>query len=156
MNDYLDTSIIVKWFKKGECGSEKALLILDSMAKEKRPFFLHRYGLLELVRTLKRSKFPDSKTRSAAFDISHFYRTGLLISCDDETVYRTATKIQIDLGLHAPDALHISSAINWKCNRILSDDKHFFNDTTKQYLHPLSIEVLTLDDIDLTFGNADR
>ena len=57
MSEYLDTSIVVKWFKEEESNHFEALLLLDRI----KDFVMSEYGLLELVRALSKAKYPVNR-----------------------------------------------------------------------------------------------
>ena len=58
MSEYLDTSIVVKWFKEEESNHFEALLLLDRIKDFETDFVMSEYGLLELVRALSKAKYP--------------------------------------------------------------------------------------------------
>ncbi len=57
MSEYIDASIVVKWFKEEESNYHEAVLLLDRVKELKTDFVMSEYGLLEMVRGLVRSKF---------------------------------------------------------------------------------------------------
>jgi len=58
MTEYIDTSVVVKWFKEGEEYQDEALRLRDRIINFETKFVMIQYGLLELVRALVKAKFP--------------------------------------------------------------------------------------------------
>ncbi|MFO8109098.1 MAG: type II toxin-antitoxin system VapC family toxin [Thermoplasmata archaeon] len=140
MSEYLDASVVVKWFKKEEDFSEEALRIRDRVINFDTEFVMSYYGLLETVRALVKSNFPKDEIEDSFQNLHDFYDIGALKNVNVNDVIFLAKEVEIELNLYAGDALHVASAINHGCDIIWSADDHHLKDKTKDFLKRYNME----------------
>ncbi len=147
MSEYLDTSVIVKWFRREEEYHKESLRILDRVTNFDTRFIMSRYGLLELIRALVKNGFPEKEILEAFQVVKGLYNTGALEDVELENILEYARDIEVKLGLYASDSLHLATALYCRCNTIWSMDKHFFKTETRNYLKRYGIQVKHLSEI---------
>ena len=147
MSEYLDASIVVKWFKQNEPNHKESIQLLDRIKTFEDDFVMSEYGLLELVRGLVKENFPEQTIESAFEMVKDLYETNALLKVPVEDVLYLAKDIEIKLNLYASDALHLASAIQHGCKIFWSEDKHFFKVKVTDYLSKFNMEARTLVNI---------
>ena len=148
MSEYLDTSVIVKWFKKNEEHRKESLKLRKRIINFESEFVISYFGLLELVRALVKNKYPKEQINECFQSMHDLYEINALKSARIEGALFLAKDIEIDLKLYAGDALHLASAINYGCKIFWSEDHHHLKDKTREYMRKYNIEVKSLKDID--------
>ena len=149
MSEYLDASIIVKWFKREEDYSEEALKLRNRVINFDTEFVMSYYGLLETVRALVKSNFPEEEIEDCFQNLHDLYDIGALKNVNVDEVLFLAKDVEIELNLYASDALHVASAINHGCNIIWSVDDHHLKNKTKDFLKKYDVESKHLSEIDI-------
>ena len=140
MIEYIDTSVIVKWFKKDhEENREEALRLRERILNFESEFVMSYFGALELVRTLIKNKFPREDIDLAYHSIADLYSIGALKSAEIDLIANQAKDIEIALNLYAADSLHVATAIFYRCDILWSADKHHLKDKTRSYLRKYGI-----------------
>lgn len=148
MSEYLDTSVMVKWFKEDEEYREQALKLRERVIDLESEFVMCYYGLLELVRALVKADFPRDKIDESFQSINDLYDIGALKSVAIEDVLYQSKEIAIELNLYAGDALHVASAIYRDCDILWSADEHHLKESASRYLKKYGLETKSLKDID--------
>ncbi len=78
MSEYLDTSVIVKWFKEDEEHREESLKLRERVINFDSEFVMSYFGLLELVRALVKNNFPKEKIDKSFQSIHDLYKIDAL------------------------------------------------------------------------------
>lgn len=144
MSEYIDASIIVKWYKKDEAGYEGAKNIKQRIVDFESDFVMSEFGALEVFRALVKNQFPKDTINDAFQSIQDFYDTDALKRVKLEDVIYLAKDLEIDLNLYASDAIHLASAINHKCKIFWTSDHHFSKDKTVDYVKRYDLEIKTI------------
>ncbi len=147
MSEYLDTSVVVKWFKEGEEYREQSLELRDRIINFDCEFAMSFYGIMELVRALVKSKYPRDKIEDSFQSMMDMYKIDALKSVGIEEVLYRAKDIAIELNLYAGDALHLASAIHQGCKIFWSEDKHHLKASTRKFMERYNIEIRSLSQI---------
>ena len=149
MSEYLDTSVVVKWFKEGEAYRDEALVLRDRLVDFDGEFVMSYYGVIELVRALVKTGFSREKIEDAFQSLVDLYEIGALKTVKIEEVLYLVKDIEVELNLYAADALHLASAIHHDCDVLWSVDEHFLKNKTKRFLKTRRVEVKHLSEIKL-------
>lgn len=149
MSEYLDTSCIVKWFKKDEEYHGESLKLRERILNFETEFVMSNYGLLEMIRALVKSKYPKEKIEESFQNMYDLYGIGALKNVRIEEVLYLAKNIEIELNLYASDALHVACAVHRGCRIFWSEDSHHLKEKTKEYMQTHNITVRTLRQIEL-------
>jgi len=148
MVEYLDASIVTKWFKTDEDYRKEALELRRRIINFESEFVMSYYGLLEVVRALKKNNFPKEVIVDSFQSIADLYDIGALKHVEIKEVLYLAQEIEIELSLYASDALHVASAINHDCDILWSVDKHHLKDKTRTFLKKYNLEPKHLSEIE--------
>jgi len=147
MSEYIDASVIVKWFKEGEEFRRESLKLRERVINFDTEFVMSYYGLLEIVRALVKANFPREIIDDTFQSINDLYNVGALKSVSIDEVLYLAKEIEIEVNLYASDALHVASAINHNCDILWSADKHHTKDKTKNFLNKFNIKAKHISDV---------
>ena len=147
MSEYIDTSIIAKWFKKSEEQRAESLKLRQRVIDFDVEFVFSQYGVLELVRALVKDKYPREDIEDSYQSIHDLFEVNALSSVPIESVIPLVKDLEIDLNLYAGDALHLASAIDYACRIFWSADHHHLKEKTRNYMRKYNIEMKSLDDI---------
>ncbi len=112
MSEYVDASVVVKWFHEGEEYREQALDIRNRIIDFDSEFVMSYYGLLEVIRAMVKNGFPKKVIEDSFESLNDLFEIGALKSVDLDEVIFLAKDVEIELNLYASDAVHIASAIN--------------------------------------------
>ncbi|UCE73045.1 MAG: type II toxin-antitoxin system VapC family toxin [Methanomassiliicoccales archaeon] len=147
MSEYLDTSVVVKWFREGEGHREESLKLRERIINFDTEFVMSFYGVMELVRALVKNKYPKDKIEDSFQSMMDLYKIDAIKSVGiEETLYR-AKDIAIEQNLYAGDALHLASAIQYGCKIFWSEDKHHLKASTREFMERYNIEIRSLSQI---------
>jgi len=150
MSEYLDTSIIVKWFREeDEDHRKEALYIRDRIIDFDSEFVMSYYGLFELVRAMVKHNYSKENIEEAFQSMNDLYEIDGLKNVRMEEVLFLVKEIEEELKLYASDALHLASAINHGCKIFWSEDKHHLKNKTKEFMKKFGVEIKSLKDVDL-------
>jgi len=147
MTEYIDASIVVKWFKEGEEYQDEALKLRDRIINFETTFVMSHYGVLELVRALVKVRFPRDTIEDAFQSLNDLYDIGVLKGVRVEEILYLAKDIEIEVNLYVSDAVHLASAIHSDCDILWSVDDHHLKDKTKDFLRKYGIEVKHLSEV---------
>jgi predicted nucleic acid-binding protein len=147
MSEYLDTSVIVKWFREGEEYREQSLELRTRIIDYESESFHSFYGPMELVRALVKNKYPKNKIEDSFQSIMDLYKIDALKGVGIEEVLYRAKDIAIRLNLYAGDALHLASAVHHGCNIFWSEDRHHLKSSTRNYMDRYNIKIKSLSQI---------
>ena len=147
MSEYLDTSIVVKWFKEGEENRDQSLKLRERVMDLESEFVMSYYGVMELVRALVKNRYPRNEIEESFQSVMDLYEIDAIRSAGIEEVLHQTKDIAIELNLYASDALHLASAIHQGCHVFWSEDKHHLKDTTRKFMKHYNIEIKSLSQI---------
>jgi len=147
MSEYIDTSVVVKWFREGEVHRDESLKLRERIINFDTEFIMSFYGVMELVRALVKNKCPKDKIEDSFQSMMDLYKIDALESVGIEEVLYKAKDIAIELNLYAGDALHLASAIQYGCKIFWSEDKHHLKASTIKFMDGYNIEIKSLSQI---------
>lgn len=149
MSEYLDTSVVVKWFREGEEYREHSLKLRSRIINYDCEFVHSFYGPMELVRALVKNKYPKNKIEDSFQSIMDLYKIEALKGVGIEEVLFRAKDIAIKLNLYAGDALHLASAVHHGCKIFWSEDKHHLKTSTRNFMDRYNIKIKPLSQFEL-------
>jgi predicted nucleic acid-binding protein len=147
MSEYIDASVIVKWFKKDELYFYESQVLLQRVISFDTQFIMNSYGILEVVRALVKAKFPREQIHDAFQNLSDLYDIGAIKTVDLDAIIHLAKDVEIDLNLYASDAVHVASSIFQDCSFFWSADNHHTKEKTKEYLKKYDVNVKHISDV---------
>ena len=144
MSEYLDTSVVVKWFREGEDHRDESLELRERIINFDCEFVMSFYGIMELVRALVKNKYQKDIIEDSFQSMMDMYKIDALKSVGIEEVLYRAKDIAIALNLYAGDALHLASAIQYGCKIFWSEDKHHLKVSTREFMKRYNVEIKSL------------
>ena len=78
MTECIDTSIIVKWFHKGEAFDHESHILLEKIIELEHDFVVNELALLEVVRVMVKAGYTKIKVNNAFEDIFEMMNIGAL------------------------------------------------------------------------------
>ncbi len=81
MNEYLDSSVIVKWFREKEQYHKNAEVLLYQMINFESSFISSEYAILEIIRALVKSNYSRKDIESVFYTLKTFDDVGGLKWC---------------------------------------------------------------------------
>ncbi len=146
MSEYLDASIVVKWFKEDELDRINAVSLRERIIENESEFFMSRFGVLEFVRALVKAGFQRKKIDECVDLLDQLYQLEALQEVSLDDVVGLAKEFEIELNLYAGDAIHLASGVKASCEIFWSADKHHLKDKTRRYLSRFGMEIRSLED----------
>lgn len=142
----LDSSVIVKWFKKGEEFEEEALKLRDDVLSGVVSPIISEWVYLEVIRALIKTGFPRVKVNEAYDTLRDMAEFGFIEVISVTSLLDKAKELMIELNLYASDAVNLSSAL-MSSTDILSEDKHLLRRPVRDFMRKAGLKVLRLTDI---------
>ncbi|PKP57294.1 MAG: hypothetical protein CVT89_04735 [Candidatus Altiarchaeales archaeon HGW-Altiarchaeales-2] len=144
---YLDASVVVKWFKKGEEFENESLELYNKIERFEIEACASEWMVLEVVRALvkagasKKKIDDDFQTLTDLFNINAVQRFSVL------PVLSLAKNIEYELNMYVADAVHLATAIISGSSILLSEDEHFYKQNVKDYAKKFGLEIKKLKEI---------
>ncbi|MDP7264776.1 MAG: type II toxin-antitoxin system VapC family toxin [Candidatus Thermoplasmatota archaeon] len=146
MKECLDTSVIVKWFKKNESREEEALAIREKLNTMESEIIINEWVLLELVRALVKSDYSCPKIENAIDYMNGVIDIGAIRTVKVSEVIDLAQKYQIEFSLYAADAVHLATAIHTSSDVFWTEDKHFMKEKIIRMADTFLLKIKQLKD----------
>lgn len=141
----VDSSVIVKWFKKGEKYEQEALKLRDDVLSTAVIPILSEWVYLEVVRGLVKALYPKDKIRQAYDTLKEMAELGFIKVISISNLLEKAKELEIELKLYSSDAISLACAIQNSTN-LLSEDKHLLQKSVKDFTEKLGLKVSQLID----------
>jgi len=145
MIEYIDASVVVKWFKEDEPGKDKARKLYERIVDMDACFITSEWSLLEVTRALCKSGYKMDEIKEANEVLRGFMSSGALKMPPVSPSIGLAQKLEMELGLYASDAVHLATSINTSSSILWSEDQHHHKDKVKKYLKRHQLTVKRLD-----------
>ncbi len=142
----LDSSVIVKWFKKGEEFEREALRLRDEIFKGIIGPIMSEWVFLEVVRALVKVGLQEAKINQAYSALRDMVELGFIKVISISNLLEVAKDLEIGLNLYASDAVNLSPALIGSTN-MLSEDKHLHRKSVRDFLEKAGLKVLRLKDL---------
>jgi predicted nucleic acid-binding protein len=137
----LDSSIVVKWFKIDEKFCKEAYDLYDLAKKKGAPYAANEWVILEVVRGLAKSHVPTENLRETCAILEQMFLSGSINRITVAEVFESAKEVEIDLNLHAADAVHLASAIETNSSVLWTADDHLHRPSVKEYARQRGVEI---------------
>ncbi|MFZ2455568.1 MAG: type II toxin-antitoxin system VapC family toxin [Candidatus Altiarchaeia archaeon] len=142
--DCLDSSVVVKWFKEDEELRPEAIGLLRLALKNTNEYVTSEWLLLEVVRALVKSGTEPGGIHSACSVLNALVRREALTEIPVGSVRELAKELEIELNLHAADAVHLATAIESGCSAFWTEDDHLHKRKVTEYAGGFGLSVKRL------------
>jgi len=141
----VDSSVIVKWFKKGEEFEEEALKFRDDVFSGSINAVISEWVYLEVVRGLVKIGLQENMIDRAYDTLKEAAYLGFIEVIPVSNLLDEAKKLEIRLRLYASDAVNLATALKNSIN-MLSEDRHLHRKSVGDYLVKRGLRVFRLKD----------
>jgi predicted nucleic acid-binding protein len=145
----IDSSVIVKWFKKGEEFEEEALRLRDDVLSTIINLTICELTPLEVCRALIKAGYSPEKVNEAYRILIEMIELGFLKIILIEKIRDLAKDLIIMLNLYVIDALILATAITNSLN-LLTEDTHLLKREVKEFMKKRELKIINLKDF---YGN---
>lgn len=139
----IDSSIIVKWFKKGEEHEREALKLRDETLSSTVNPIICEWAYLEVVRALVKAGYTKAKIIQAYKILKEMAELGFINTVPVHNLLEKAKDLEMELNLYASDAVNLATAVLNKKN-MLTEDKHLLQENVRNYMEKLGLKVTRL------------
>ncbi len=139
----VDSSVLVKWFKKGEEFEREALRLKDDVLAGTVIIVISEWVYLEIVRGLLKANFPKNKIIQAYDLLRDMTKLGFIEAIQISDLLDEAKELEIELNLYASDAVNLAPAIIYSIDMI-TEDKHLLRKSVKEFARKHGVDILTL------------
>ncbi|MBS7638121.1 type II toxin-antitoxin system VapC family toxin [Candidatus Bathyarchaeota archaeon] len=144
----VDSSVVVKWFKKGEEHEGEALRLRDESLSSKTYPIMCEWVYLEVVRALVKAGYPKGKIVEAYKILKEMAELGFIKTVPVQELLEKAKELEIELNLYASDAVNLATAII-NSENMLTEDKHLLQDNVRIYVENLGLKIMSLKNLTL-------
>jgi len=141
----IDSSIIVKWFKKGEEHEKEALKLRDDTLSAIVNPILSEWVYLEVVRALVKAKYPKAKIIQSYDTLKEMAELGFIMVIPVSSLLEKAKDLEIELNLYASDGVNLSAAV-LNSRNMLTEDRHLLQKSVKSFMEKLGLKISRLDE----------
>ncbi|ODS35188.1 MAG: hypothetical protein A7316_10750 [Candidatus Altiarchaeales archaeon WOR_SM1_86-2] len=145
---YLDASVAVKWFKKGEEFENEALVLYKKIRELEINACASEWIILEVIRGLTKSGYSKEKINETYDVIEELFSLGLIKKIYVSPAIALAKNIELELNLYAADSIHLATAIITNSQILFSEDKHLHKKKVKEYAEKFGLEIRGLKEIE--------
>lgn len=139
----LDSSVIVKWFKKGEESEEEAQKLKQGLLSSAFGAFSSELLNLEVCRGLVKARYPTKKVQEAYAILHEMNELGFIESVPTAMLHEVGKELVIELKLYVADAITLAVARS-KSVDLLTEDKHLLKQDAKKMMKGNGLKVITL------------
>ena len=142
----VDSSVIVKWFKKGEEFEKEALRLRDDVLSGTVRLVMSEWVYLEVARGLVKAGFPKDKIIQVYSTLKEMVDLGFIDAVPLSSLLEKAVELEVRLRLYASDAVNLASALISSAS-MLTEDKHLLRKSVKSFVEKLGLKVLRLKEL---------
>jgi len=139
----LDSSVVVKWFKKGEPFEEEALRLRQGVLSSSVSVSASELMPLEVCRALVKVGYPSEKVGEAYAALREMSELGFLRSIPTAASRDKAKDLIVELNLYVADALSLASAVLSSSN-LLTEDRHLLKKEVKRFMEKNGLKTIRL------------
>jgi len=139
-----DSSVLVKWFKKGEEKEELAMRLKDDVLDERIVLLCNEWVQLEIIRALTKANYSRDKINETRRFLEDIGSLGLIKFVRVSEVKELALEMIYSLNLYTADAVILATAIINNVD-LLTEDSHLLKNRIIKYAEKHGVRIFTLD-----------
>jgi len=140
----LDASVVVKWFKANEQYTNEAYALYSRAKKNGSRYVVNEWLILEVVRGLAKTSVPKENLKETYSILKHMYASDIIRLVTVSEVLESAKDLEIELNLHAADAVHLATAIRTGSAILWTEDEHLHKKSVLEYAGKRGVEIRRL------------
>lgn len=148
MTECIDSSIAVKWFKKGEESEKEAQILYQKIADIEINAVANEWILLETIRGLVKVGYSKDRIDNAFDILCELFTIGAIKQIHVSSLISLAKNIEIEYKLYAADAVHLATAITTNSKILWTEDDHLRKESIKEYANGCGVKILGLRELD--------
>jgi len=142
----LDSSVLVKWFKRGEEREAEAIRLRDDVLDQRIRALVPELGPLEVCRGLVKVGLSREKVLRAHATLEEMERLGLLEVVPVGEARREVPVLLCELGLFVSDALVLASSLVRGAD-LVTEDSHLLTERVRRFAGQRGVRVLGLEEL---------
>jgi predicted nucleic acid-binding protein len=146
----LDSSVVVKGFKKGEEFEGEALKLRHAVLSSTLTALASELIPLEVCRALVKVGYASEKVVEAYAALNEMDELGFLKSVSTSVVRHEAKDLIVKLNLYVADALSLATAVV-NSSDLLTEDRHLLKEEVKKVMEKKGLKIIRLKE---AYGGA--
>ncbi len=139
----IDSSVIVKLFRKGEEYERESLKLRDEILSSTVNPIVCEWAYLEVVRALVKAGYPKTKIIQAYKILKEMAELDFINTVSVHNLLEKAKDLEVELNLYASDAVNLATAV-LNSKDMLTEDKHLLRENVRDYMGKLGLKVIRL------------
>ena len=141
-----DSSVVVKWFKRGEEFEKEGLRVRDDLLSSSVTALTSELMQLEVCRALVKTRYPTEKIEEAYATPNEMHDLGFIKSVPIEKLGDEAKDFILRLNLYVADSLVLAVALVTSSD-LLTEDRHLLNEEVKKMMRGKGLHVIRLKEL---------
>ncbi|NWG09037.1 MAG: type II toxin-antitoxin system VapC family toxin [Nitrososphaerales archaeon] len=142
----LDSSVLVKWFKKGEEFELEALRLRDEVLSSAVSVFACELMHLEVCRGLSKAGYSEQKIDEAYVALREMSDFGFIRLVPVTDLKDKAKELIVKLNLYVADAISLAVAFTSHMD-LLTEDRHLLKREVKESLKKEGLKTIRLEEL---------
>jgi len=142
----LDSSIVVKWFKKGEEFEREALRLKEEVLSSAVNMQACELMHLEICRGLVKAGYPEQKVDEAYLALKEMSDFGFLMLVPVTDLKDKAKELILKLNLYMADAISLAVAFISHVD-LVTEDRHLLKQEVKVFLEKEGLKTIRLKEL---------
>lgn len=142
----LDSSIVVKWFKKGEEFEREALKLKEEVLSSDVSISACELMHLEVCRGLVKAGYSEQKVDEAYLALKEMSDFGFLRLVPVKDLKDKAKELIVKLNLYVADAVSLAVAFTSHVN-LVTEDRHLLKQEVKDSLEKEGLKTIRLKEL---------
>ena len=139
----LDASVVVKWFKTNEEHTKEAYELYER-GIDRTEYVVSEWLILEFARGLLKAEAPKESVSESCRVLETLFSSGIIKLLTVSEVLSLAKDLEIELNLHAADAVHLATAIKAGCSAFWTEDDHLHKRKVVEYANGFGLKIKKL------------
>jgi len=142
----LDSSVLVKWFKRGEEFEKEALKLRRDVLSSAINVLVSEVAELEVCRALVKAGYASDKVDEAHAILKEMSELGFLKTFPVAVMREEAKDLIAKLNLYVADAISLATAIV-NSSDLLTEDMHLLKLEVKEFMKDRGLKVIRLKEL---------
>lgn len=139
----LDASVVIKWFKIDEKHTEEAYGLYER-GIEGIEYVVSEWLILEVARGLLKAESPKESVSESCRVLETLFASKIIKVLTVSEVLDLAKDLEIELNLHAADAVHLATAVKAGCSTFWTEDDHLHKQKVTEYADVFGLQIKKL------------
>ena len=142
----IDSSVVVKWFKRGETAEREGLKLRDEILSSSVSVLTTELLQLEVCRALVKAGYPSGKVEEAYAALDEMHNLGFMTSVPIAKLADQAKDLIVRLNLYVADSIVLAASI-LNSSDLLTEDRHLLKEEVKKLMKGKGLQVVRLQEL---------